>query len=82
MMHNPSFGLCAAFCVKEALLKAIGRAYDFTDCEFLYHKNPRKCRLSIAGKTRARMEKIHPVAKLLNPVEGQMSAIIYLFGGV
>lgn len=80
LLRNPATGLCAAFCVKEALLKALGRPYDLADCEFLYDKTPRNCLFSISGKTGAAMGKIHPAAKLLSPVRGQMTAIVYLFG--
>ena len=79
-MRDPATGLCAAFCVKEALLKAVSRAYDFTDCEFLYDTSQKKSLFSISGKTGAGMKKIHPAAQLLSPVRGQMTAIVYLFG--
>ena len=32
---NPSRAFCAAFCCKEALFKATGIPYNFTDCELL-----------------------------------------------
>ena len=79
-LADPAIGLCAAFCVKEALCKALERPYDFTDCEFLYDKRPRRSLFSISGKTGAAMGKIHPSVKLLSPVRGQMTAIVYLFG--
>jgi phosphopantetheinyl transferase (holo-ACP synthase) len=80
LLRNPAAGLCSAFCVKEALLKALCRPYDLTDCEFLYHKMPQNSLFSISGKTGAAMGKIHPAVKFLSPVRGQMTAIVYLLG--
>jgi holo-[acyl-carrier protein] synthase len=31
----PARALCACFCAKEAVFKAIGGPYDFTDCELI-----------------------------------------------
>jgi phosphopantetheinyl transferase (holo-ACP synthase) len=79
-MRHPAQGLCAAFCVKEALLKAVHRSYHFADCEFFYDRTRRKSRLFISGKTGAGMKKYYPVVKILSPVPGQITAIVYLFG--
>ncbi len=32
---EPAFSLCAAFCCKEALFKATGIPYNFTECELI-----------------------------------------------
>lgn len=39
-------GLCAAFCCKEALRKAIAAPYNYTDCEALFDE----CRQTISLK--------------------------------
>jgi phosphopantetheine--protein transferase-like protein len=43
----PARALCASFCAKEAIFKAIGGPYDFTDCElFLSPDDTAELRLS------------------------------------
>lgn len=34
-LDAPAHGLCASFCAKEALIKALGAAIDYRDCELL-----------------------------------------------
>ena len=38
--RNLSLGLCVSFCCKEAVFKALGVPYNFTDCEILYAGEP------------------------------------------
>jgi len=38
--RNVPLGLCASFCCKESVFKALGAPYNFTDCEFLYAGEP------------------------------------------
>jgi phosphopantetheinyl transferase (holo-ACP synthase) len=33
---SPALGLCASFCCKEAVFKALGTPYNFCECELLY----------------------------------------------
>jgi len=35
-LDEPALGLCACFCCKEALLKALGTSIDYRDCELLF----------------------------------------------
>jgi 4'-phosphopantetheinyl transferase EntD len=35
-LQDPRLGLCAAFCCKEAVFKALGRPHDMAQCRFLY----------------------------------------------
>jgi phosphopantetheinyl transferase (holo-ACP synthase) len=35
-LPDPALGLCAAFCVKEAVVKALGVPIDYRDCELLF----------------------------------------------
>jgi phosphopantetheinyl transferase (holo-ACP synthase) len=47
-LSNPVQGFCAAFCCKEALRKAIGAPYNFTDCEALFDERGRTVSLRLA----------------------------------
>ena len=44
-LPDPAFGLCASFCCKEAVYKALGESYSFTDCEL--HVDPAKDTCSV-----------------------------------
>ena len=81
-LADPAKGLCAAFCVKEALCKALERPYDFTDCEFLYAGTLQNSLFALSGKIAPRMRNIQACAKLLMPVKGQVTAIVYLFSAI
>lgn len=35
-LPDPALGLCAAFCVKEAVVKALGVPIDYRDCELFF----------------------------------------------
>jgi phosphopantetheinyl transferase (holo-ACP synthase) len=34
-LEDPAFGFCASFCIKEAVLKAVGVPIDYQQCELL-----------------------------------------------
>lgn len=35
-LADPAFGLCASFCCKEAVIKALGTSLDYRECELLF----------------------------------------------
>jgi phosphopantetheinyl transferase (holo-ACP synthase) len=51
-LTNPAVGLCAAFCCKEALRKAIASPYNFTDCEALFDEQGRTVSLRLTESLR------------------------------
>jgi phosphopantetheinyl transferase (holo-ACP synthase) len=79
-LENPGQGLCASFCVKEAMFKAIRRPYNFTDCEFFYAPTPEKARFALTGSISRAIRDMVPCVKVFKPAAGQFTAIIYLFG--
>lgn len=64
----PAVGLCAAFCTKEALRKALHNPYNFTDCEFFYSDDPKKCRFNISEDLAALFPDLSYTVKILSPV--------------
>jgi phosphopantetheinyl transferase (holo-ACP synthase) len=46
-LDDPAIGLCAAFCAKEALFKALGRPYNFPDCQLLWRRSVRQYELRL-----------------------------------
>jgi phosphopantetheinyl transferase (holo-ACP synthase) len=79
-LDHPAAGLCAAFCVKEALFKALGRPYNFTDCEFLLGRGKAKSSFSVSRRLAREFRGFLPVAKILRPVSGHITAVVYLLG--
>jgi phosphopantetheinyl transferase (holo-ACP synthase) len=69
--------LCASFCIKEAFFKALGKPYNFTDCEFLYSPDPTKARLQIGGDLAK--TGLLPAGRILSLAYGQLTAAMYLF---
>jgi len=49
----PARALCAAFCCKEALLKALGEPYEYRDCEMLFDEAAKEQDLCLASELRA-----------------------------
>lgn len=81
-LSNPAAGLCAAFCVKEALYKALGRPYNFTDCEFLLGRGRASGSLAVSRGLARDLRGTVPVAKILRPARGHLTAVVYLLGAV
>jgi hypothetical protein len=49
---DPARGLCAAFCCKEALCKALQATYPYSSCEFFYNEDGRGHRVRLARDLR------------------------------
>jgi phosphopantetheinyl transferase (holo-ACP synthase) len=77
-LPDPAAGLCAAFCVKEALYKALGSPYNFTDCEFLPGRDSTKGFFAVSPRFAADYPGVMPCVKILAPVKGHCTAIVYL----
>lgn len=75
-LKNPAAGLCASFCVKEAMLKALRRPYDFTGCEFFFSKYGAGHRLVLSGRVARR---VVPRVRLVRPDRRHFAAAVYLF---
>src|SRR5271157_262777 len=74
-LPDPAAGLCAAFCVKEALYKAIGRPYNFTDCEFLPGRGNTAGSFAVSPRLARDLRGAVPVARILRPVRGHLTAV-------
>jgi len=77
----PARALCACFCAKEAVFKAIAGPYNFTDCElFLSADDTAELRLSPAltaehGVGSATVEILD-----VEEADGAVMAVVVLFG--
>ncbi len=79
-MQSPARGLCAAFCVKEAMFKALGRPYNFTECEFFLAKSPDKSSFVVSRRFAAEAGNTIPRLTLMMPESHHFTAVVYLLG--
>ncbi len=79
-LDNPATGLCASFCSKEALFKALEKPYDYTGCELFWHPSLKEHQLVLDEK----LTKKHGIVKLKTDLKitakGECIIIIYLIG--
>jgi phosphopantetheinyl transferase (holo-ACP synthase) len=77
-LTHPALGLCAAFCCKEALRKAIAAPYNFTDCEAMFEERDRTVFLHLAEelKREAHIGKIQADV-MANPLDaGELIVVV------
>lgn len=79
-LTEQAVGLCAAFCCKEAVYKALGQPFDFTECELFYtpHESLQRPQLSFSENT-------FPVIsdctiRFMRPTPDELVAIAHLYG--
>ncbi len=83
-LADPRQGLCASFCCKEALFKALGEPYEFTDCELLWHTDRQSASPTLSPElmARYRIDQVH--AKIQpNPLDHRelVVAVVLLRSG-
>jgi phosphopantetheinyl transferase (holo-ACP synthase) len=81
-LKDPAVGLCAAFCVKEALFKALKRPYQVTGCEFFFSTAAGKSRFLFSRNLAKTLAGTLPCVKIVRHFSRQITAIVYLFGTV
>ena len=81
-LSNPAFGLCALFCAKEALFKALGSSYNFPECEGTL--DAAACKLSLNVSFELRRE--HGIQETISFIksnlldENELIVTVLLFG--
>jgi len=83
-LDNPAQGLCASFCSKEAIRKALASPYNYPDCEAMFHEHdrsisvrPSEAFLAEFGIGEIRAEVTH------NPWDGnEIIVVVSVFGPV
>ena len=73
-------GFCASFCCKEAVFKALGHPFNFTECELFYipHKDLQHPQLSFSDQT-------FPIisgctVRFMRPAQEELVAVAHLYG--
>jgi phosphopantetheinyl transferase (holo-ACP synthase) len=81
-LPDPSFGLCASFCCKEAVYKALGESYDFPECELLFDPARETSEVRLSNEVRSKFRIDEAVAMVRrNPLDdGELIVVVYLCG--
>lgn len=77
---SPAEAFCAAFCCKEALLKALGRPYDFTSCELLYNPDEGVQQPVLSPSDQILVHVTDCQVYFPRCGEGDLVAVVHLFG--
>ena len=79
-LADPARALCAAFCCKEALTKALGAIFEYPECELLFDPASEQQQPLLAPSLR-RAHGIGECAALVRPFgEGECLAVVTCFG--
>ena len=80
-LPEPSRGLCAAFCCKEAFRKALAEPYNYTDIELEWHPGDEEHKLVLDAKLKEQHGILDASAIIKkNPADGdQLIALVCLF---
>ncbi len=79
-LDDPAIGLCASFCSKEALFKALEKPYDFTSCELFWHPSLKKHQLILDDELRNRQGISKVKTELKITTSRECIIIVYLIG--
>jgi phosphopantetheinyl transferase (holo-ACP synthase) len=72
---DPALALCASFCCKEALFKAIGAPYNYTGCSARYDWSQDKCVIDIAEEILAEHGFSRAVARIFVDCDHCIAAV-------
>ena len=79
-LADPAQALCAAFCCKEALFKALGTMFEYPECELLFDPTVERQRLLLDARL-ARAQGIAASSAWVRPWgEGECLGVVYVFG--
>ena len=73
-------GLCASFCCKEAVFKAIGNPYNFTDCELLWEPFKKRYTFLLSAALRREYSISDQKAVVDVKKSGECIVQVFLFG--
>ena len=79
-LADPAAGLCASFCCKEALLKAVGQPYDLRECELLYDPIALRQSVRVSTELRREFDFDHAWARIIRVADVELVAALFLFG--
>ena len=79
-LGEPARALCAAFCCKEALFKALDAMFEYPECELLYDPSSER-QAPLLGPALIEQHGIAACRAFVRPWgEGECLGVLYLFG--
>jgi phosphopantetheinyl transferase (holo-ACP synthase) len=84
-LENPAQGFCMCFCCKEAVFKAIGEPYNFSECEIFpvlekeHTFSPIEISMSTALRNQCGVDRGLCLWDINNVDEQEMVTVVYLF---
>jgi len=79
-LSDRALGLCASFCCKEALFKALGKPYTFNQCHLFYEPHTDLHHPTLSLTTDQLPEIGDCTIRFLHPRPGELVAVAHLFG--
>ncbi len=79
-LSDPSQGLCASFCCKEAVLKACGDSYNLNTCELFWNPSQKKYHISLSEKFCKEYQIQESIAEVKMSSEGECIVVVFLLG--
>lgn len=78
-LADQALGYCAAFCCKEAVMKALEEAFPFPECEVFYEPD-RGVKVALSPRLARRSGVRATEVRLSHPAPDELLAVVYLFG--
>ena len=76
---EPAAALCAAWCFKEALFKALGRPFDPREAEWLAGDQPGSGEVRLSGEIRLEFRAEEVSVRVLFPEPGECVTIVHVY---
>jgi hypothetical protein len=80
-LPDPCVGLCASFCCKEAVFKALGRPYDMAQCRLLYRSGQalQPVHVGIALRDEFGLSEARALVRRGRTGSGELVVAVYLY---
>lgn len=78
-LPNQALGFCAAFCCKEAVVKAVEDSFPFSECEVFYEPDG-TANLSLSSRFSQEWGVQAADVRISRPTDEEVVAVVYLFG--
>ena len=79
-LADPAQALCAAFCCKEALFKALGTMFEYPQCELLFEPGSERQRLLLDSGLAREQGIVSSLACVRPWGEAECLGVVYVFG--
>ncbi len=78
-LPDPALAYCAAFCCKEAVVKALEESFPFPECEVFFTPGG-TASIRLSDRLAAERGVAAAEARLSGPRDGELTAVVYLYG--